>query len=100
MSGERIGKLTHVMAAPSVGDMYCSLLSAWQRPPDLVNDIRASAIMNESALDATSRVELLDRMMLADQLTYLPDDLLAKLDRASMAASLEVRAPLARSPGR
>jgi len=91
--GERIGKLAHVMAAPSVGDMYCSLLSAWQRPPYLVND-QSVRDMNESALDADEPRELLDRMMLADQLAYLPDDLLAKLDRASMAASLEVRAPL------
>jgi asparagine synthase (glutamine-hydrolysing) len=73
--------------------MYCSLLSAWQRPPDLAGDGGVRDV-NESALDADEPRELLDRMMLADQLTYLPDDLLAKLDRASMAVSLEVRAPL------
>ena len=92
--GERIGKLTHVMAAPSVGDMYCSLLSAWQRPGHGRNRDGTSDDLNESILDAAEPVELLDRMMLADQMTYLPDDLLAKLDRASMAVSLEVRAPL------
>ena len=92
--GERIGKLTHVMAAPSVGDMYCSLLSAWQRPGHGGNGAGSSDDLNESILDAAEPVELLERMMLADQMTYLPDDLLAKLDRASMAVSLEVRAPL------
>jgi len=92
--GERIGKLTHVMSAPSVGNMYCSLLSAWQRPVELVKHRQMVRDVNESVLDAAEPRELLDRMMLADQMTYLPDDLLAKLDRASMAVSLEVRAPL------
>jgi asparagine synthase (glutamine-hydrolysing) len=92
--GERIGKLTELMAAPSVGQMYCSLLSAWQRPTHVVTGDPTGTDLNESVLDAEEPVELLDRMMLADQMTYLPDDLLAKLDRASMAVSLEVRAPL------
>ena len=38
--------------------------------------------------------DLLDRMLWADTLTYLPEDLLVKMDRATMAHSLEARAPL------
>ena len=92
--GERIGKLTHVMSAGSIGDMYCSLLSAWQQPADLVLNSRQTGDSNTRILDGVEPGRLLDRMMLADQMTYLPDDLLAKLDRASMSVSLEVRAPL------
>jgi asparagine synthase (glutamine-hydrolysing) len=97
--GERVHKLGNVLAAPSVGDMYCSLLSAWQHPQDLLSDEAYTGVaMDEDAnrrmLDEDQPTHLLDRMMLADQLTYLPDDLLAKVDRASMAVSLEVRAPL------
>ena len=92
--GERINKLTNVMSAASLGEMYCSLLSAWQHPTDLVPNSRSIADPNEHILSGTEPDQLLDRMMLADQMAYLPDDLLAKLDRASMAVSLEVRAPL------
>jgi asparagine synthase (glutamine-hydrolysing) len=92
--GERVLKLGHVMNAESVGDMYRSLLSAWQSPQDVVADEPPGVDQNEAILNGCEPADLLDRMMLADQLVYLPDDLLAKVDRASMAVSLEVRAPL------
>jgi len=92
--GERVNKLRQVMSADSVSGMYRSLLSAWQQPGDLVAAGLMPGDENERILDAREPRDLLDRMMLADQTTYLPDDLLAKLDRASMAVSLEVRAPL------
>ena len=98
--GERVHKLGHLLNAASVGQMYRSLMSAWQQPETLLADELLLNLAAEQAdasgriLDGDSPSEVLDRMMLADQLMYLPDDLLAKVDRASMAVSLEVRAPL------
>jgi len=99
--GERVHKIGHVMTAASVGDMYRTLLSAWQDPEELLCDASDDADRDAGSADENARIvnerepaSLLDRMMLADQTTYLPDDLLAKVDRASMAVSLEVRAPL------
>jgi asparagine synthase (glutamine-hydrolysing) len=92
--GERVRKVGTLMTAGSVGGMYRSLLSAWQQPETIVRGVPAAADPNDGVLNDAEPADLLDRMMLADQLTYLPDDLLAKVDRASMSVSLEVRAPL------
>jgi asparagine synthase (glutamine-hydrolysing) len=92
--GERVQKVGALMTAGSVGGMYRSLLSAWQQPETIVRGVTAPDDANERILNDAEPARLIDRMMLADQLTYLPDDLLAKVDRASMSASLEVRAPL------
>jgi asparagine synthase (glutamine-hydrolysing) len=73
--------------------MYRSLHSAWLEPAEVVRGAVDSARVFVSPLDSGQPYDLLGRMQLADQLVYLPDDLLAKVDRASMAVSLEVRVP-------
>ena len=92
--GERIQKIGALLGADSIEHMYRSLLSAWQDPADLIGRPGEPVDANDEMLGAADAPHLLDRMMLADQSVYLPDDLLAKVDRASMAVSLEVRAPL------
>jgi asparagine synthase (glutamine-hydrolysing) len=92
--GERMQKLRRLMVAVSTGEMYRTLLSAWQRPELLIGHGEVESDSTADILNSSNPSDLLDRMMLADQTMYLPDDLLAKVDRASMAVSLEVRAPL------
>jgi len=90
--GEKMHKLGDLLREESTQGMYRSLLSAWQDPEDLV--VGGIAENPETALDTNNQLALLERMMLADQTSYLPDDLLAKVDRASMAVSLEARVPI------
>jgi asparagine synthase (glutamine-hydrolysing) len=86
-------KLGDLLRAKTTQGMYRSLLSAWQDPEDLVVG-GGAAESGDNALDGGTQLALMERMMLADQTSYLPDDLLAKVDRASMAVSLEARVPI------
>ena len=95
--GSRIGTLRkagELLASPSVGLAYRSLLSAWQDPGSLVPGVPEASGVFADTLERKHPRSVLSRMMLADQRSYLPDDLLAKVDRASMAVSLEARAPI------
>ena len=94
LPGEKLHKLGHLLGADSPEAMYRSLLSAWQQPEQLVSGAVAGPDRVTELLGRSAAMPMLDRMMLVDQLTYLADDLLAKVDRASMAVSLEARVPL------
>jgi asparagine synthase (glutamine-hydrolysing) len=94
LPGEKAHKLRNLLAADTPATMYRSLLSAWQNPGHLLRGNGSPSGEVERILGSPEPGQLLDRMMLADQVTYLPDDLLAKTDRASMSVSLEVRVPL------
>jgi asparagine synthase (glutamine-hydrolysing) len=87
--GEKLHKFGDLLRAESTPGMYRSLLSAWQHPEQMVvGGVATGSPVNHSQL------ALMEGMMLADQTSYLPDDLLAKVDRASMAVSLEARVPI------
>lgn len=93
----RMGKLRkagQVIGASGAGFGYRTLLSAWQDPGALTTGVTEESGVFVTTLDRPGDGSLLGRMMLADQMSYLPDDLLAKVDRASMAVSLEARAPI------
>ncbi|HST07391.1 MAG TPA: asparagine synthase (glutamine-hydrolyzing), partial [Gemmatimonadaceae bacterium] len=91
--GEKMHKIGDLLRADSTSEMYRSLLSAWQEPESLVEGASAG-LASDDTLHSNGSLGLMERMMLADQASYLPDDLLAKLDRASMAVSLEARVPI------
>jgi asparagine synthase (glutamine-hydrolysing) len=94
LAGAKAAKLARLLAAENPAAMYRSLVSAWDDPASFVLDGSDLPGDIERIMGRNAPAALLDRMMLADQRTYLADDLLAKVDRASMAVSLEARVPL------
>jgi len=92
--GEKVHKAAALLATDnSPIAMYRSLVSQWQEPERLLKNTTeppgwSERLPNQVGLDAAAQVRLLDMM------GYLPDDILTKVDRASMAVSLEVRVPL------
>jgi len=93
-AGHRMHKVARLLSADQAPDVYASLMSVENGGDGLV----LGAFDGPPAFGdiPTGRLEELDsfeRAMMIDALTYLPGDLLTKVDRASMAVSLEVRVP-------
>jgi len=87
-------KAAPVLAASSADEVYLGLLSHWKHPDTIVKggiDRYAQYVQKERNSEFPS---FLERMMLLDAETYMVDDILTKVDRASMAVSLEARVPL------
>lgn len=87
-------KLGRIMAAASPWEMYRLMISQWQDPDALVVGGRERDIDLGHRLPAPGSADMSTLMMALDAMTYLPDDNLARVDRASMAVGLEARVPL------
>ncbi len=90
----RLGRLADVLLEDEPDVVYRQMLSQWSAPDAMVPGAREAKgrLWDEDA----SRVvpNFIERMQYLDTLTYLPDDILTKVDRASMAVALEARVPL------
>jgi asparagine synthase (glutamine-hydrolysing) len=90
---QKVQKLAALLREDDTEAAYRRLVSLWPEPERLVPLAGATRELRDPAL--RQRVpNFTERMMLLDTLTYLPDDLLTKVDRASMSVSLEARVPL------
>jgi asparagine synthase (glutamine-hydrolysing) len=91
---DKLLKGADILGAGSLGEMYLRLVSQWTEPTALVaGSTEPTTALTDPALHASTRDDT-ERMMLLDTLTYLPGDILTKVDRASMGVSLEAREPL------
>jgi asparagine synthase (glutamine-hydrolysing) len=92
--GHKIYRLSELLAMEDLEHVYLGLVSQWTAPTSIVIDTEEPLT---PVTDPTQRLNVNDftqRMMYLDLVTYLPDDILTKVDRASMAVSLEARVPM------
>jgi len=90
----RMQKLANVLQVGRTETVYQELMTHWRHPTDLVPGARepVDPIWTMDARSTSS--DPLRLAQLIDVVTYLPEDILVKVDRASMAVGLEVRSPL------
>lgn len=88
---ETLEKFFKIISAQNPDALYDALTTYWPVKSVLGNEIHKAQY---SMGDMQGFSNFLFRTMFLDIGSYLPEDLLAKVDRASMAASLEIRSPL------
>ena len=92
--GDKLHKMAAMIVLDSPEAMYYGLVSHWNDPTSVVLDsCEPPTTLTNPSLWA-DLPDFTQQMMYLDTVTYLPDDILTKLDRASMGVSLEARVPL------
>ena len=93
-NGQRLHRLADYLRSTGVDDLHKKLVSRWRFPEAAVPGADIPPTMLDKDAPDAGDLGAIERMMQLDMLTYMPDDILAKVDRATMAVSLESRAPL------
>ncbi len=86
----KLDRITRLLGSENLSNLYQRVISQWNEPNELVIGGREPSLwIDEPEKD----LSIEEWMLFRDLVTYLPDDILTKVDRASMAYSLEVRSP-------
>lgn len=92
-TGDKLHKGAQVLSNATLDDLYLGLVSHWDDPAALVLGGAEPPTMLRGEAPPLTGLDGVQRMMALDLLTYLPDDILVKVDRAAMSVSLETRVP-------
>ena len=90
--GNRVVKLAGVLTVNDGCELYRHFITHWPEPDRLV--IGGGELPTQITHPALKLDLIVEQMMFLDALSYLPDDILVKIDRAAMGVSLETRVPM------
>jgi asparagine synthase (glutamine-hydrolysing) len=92
-TGDKIHRLARILSAEDSFLRYQAIQSVWESPERVLLGADEPATLLRDRSHGPGFSDFRRHMMFLDAVTYLPDDILAKVDRASMAVSLEARVP-------
>lgn len=92
--GRRVHRMAQVVAEGDARSLYASLLQVWPESQQVVPGAAMPLIPLDDPSQWPSDLSLAEKMIYGDTLSYRPNDLMVKADRATMAVALEARAPL------
>lgn len=91
--GDKLHKLAELLGEPDAQSFYRSMVSHWKSPQSVVKQASEPETVFHTVLPQPL-ADYREQMMYLDAISYLPDDILVKVDRAGMGVSLESRMPL------
>jgi asparagine synthase (glutamine-hydrolysing) len=94
LPGDKLHKITTLLDNPEPDAIYRRLVSQWERPDEVAAAGREPRGPLWDPAIAGDFPDLVPRMQFLDMVSYLPEDILTKVDRATMAVGLEGRVPL------
>ena len=92
--GEKVHKGARVLASANARELYLGMVSHWADPGEIVIGGTEPAPLPADTVAELDGLSDVEQMMALDMLGYMNDDILTKVDRAAMAASLEARVPM------